>query len=266
VSETATRFCGRCGSPAAAGAPFCGRCGAPLAPAPPPVYAYPPASHGLPSASRGKLGQLGLLAFGGGALAVLVIAGALIVRSIGNAPPKCQFTCTVPRGVPLAETHTYSSSQFGFQVDYPGSLTVGRTDPDAVAFREADPAGSGAEIAEITVTGVVAGKSADQLVNDAIAALASSRLQSVQQQALTINGAHVGGQLGVGRIYDANLFGQGQPTRHVRVAVIAATRGGNAVVVTAIENANTASRDRSGILDPATIDYMMSEFRWSGEQ
>lgn len=255
-------FCGRCGTPAPPGAPFCGRCGASLQAAVQayPSYTYPTISPAAAHAQKGKLGHKGLLGIGGGVLIVLVVIGVLITRQVGIPPAKCRFDCSARVGAPLAEVHTYTSSQYGFQVDYTDNLSATANTGDHVTLDETQS--DGTVLAEITVTGQQATKSPDEMINDALAGFSSSQYQNVQQ-ALPINGAHIGSVQATGRVYDANLFVQGGQSEHVRIAVLAAVQNGTGVVVTATELFNNNRNDHSGVADPSALDYLLLEFRWS---
>jgi hypothetical protein len=255
-------FCGRCGTPAPPGAPYCGRCGASLAAAVPAYasYTYPTTSPAAPHARSGRLGHKGLLGIGGVVLVVLVVIGVIIARQVGVTPPKCRFDCDARIGAPIHDVHTYQSSQYGFQVDYTDSMVLADNNGDHVTFDESLK--DGRVIAEVTFAGQQASKSPDEMINDVVGGFSSSQYQDVQQ-ALPINGAHIGGVPATGRIYDANLFTQGGQSEHVRIAVVAAVQGNTGVVVTAVEAFNKSPNDHSGIADPSNLDYMLAEFRWT---
>src|SRR5579862_8405373 len=122
-------FCGNCGAPLAPGATFCGRCGTPVAApvqvaaAPAaypayPAYAYPRAQPAPGRIGRDHTTQIAV-AMG---LVFLLILGAVIVSlvALSNNPgshPVCTQNCGPKIGTALPEQATYTSAEFGCQVD-----------------------------------------------------------------------------------------------------------------------------------------------------
>ena len=235
------RYCGRCGAPLGPGAGFCGRCGTPVlaqAVPSPPVYRYAPAPPGYPAARPAKLGPV-LVA--GGLIAVLIvaglIAGGIAVSRIarGGGASQCTTNCPPKFVTPLPEQASFTSTAYRFQVNYSSRWTV----------RDQNAAGItlGTRLGTVQVTGSK-GTSPDQAIQATIAALPSSKWQSVTP-AGTLRGAHLGEVNGAGAVYSANLVGTSQAATKVRIAVVAATKGGVIVVVFAS--------------DP---DYLCTEFVW----
>lgn len=265
MSALPPAYCGRCGLALPPGAGFCGRCGAAQTVQAAPVYAYAPTAAVAQAAGHGRLSHRGLLAVGGGILAVLVVVGAFAFHLTGQPVPKCRFNdCSTLRGSALADVHTYTSRQYGFQVDYSDRFQVSDQDNGHINFNVENSDGSGV-IGFIAVTGQAAAKSPDQMIDDAINTLSSNQLQGSAQATGPVNGAHIGSQIGAGRVYDANLYANGAQGQHVRVVVIAAvdSQTNVGVVVTCIETFRDSKSDHSGLADPRTLDYMLAEFRWS---
>lgn len=251
------RYCGRCGAPLAPGAGFCGRCGTPVlaqsVPSPP-AYRYAPAPPpGYPAARPAKLGPV-LVA--GGLIAVLIVAGLVaggiavsrIARSGGAS--QCTTNCPPKFVTPLPEQASFTSTAYRFQVNYSSRWTV----------RDQNAAGItlGTRLGTVQVTGSKA-TSPDQAIQATIAALPSSKWQSVTL-AGTLRGAHLGEVNGAGAVYSANLVGTSQAATKVRIAVVAATKGGVTVVVFASDPAD--AKQPNGFPEGQEVDYLCTEFVW----
>jgi hypothetical protein len=266
-----TSYCGRCGAPLLPGSAFCGRCGAPqlaAAGAPAPAFAVaappsaPPAAYGyrvaepgaFPGAGRVKVPQVmvagGLILILG--VAVVIITAFAISRSAGTHPP-CTANCGPQFVAPLPEVDTYHSNAFGFEVDYSSSWKVQSQDANGIALST--------QAGLLQVIGSRSGPSTSQLIKNTLAALPSSRYQSVTLVS-DLHGAHIGVQDGEGAIYSANLIGSGTTATKIRFALIAAIRGGVAVVIFAADPADTKDY-ASGIPEGHSFDYLLQEFRWA---
>ncbi len=265
-----TRFCGRCGAPLLPGAVFCGRCGAPqlaavggsnvaAAVAAPPATA--PAAYGyriaqpgaFPGAGRAKVPQVMVI---GGLLVILAVAVVAVStfavsRALGTHPT-CTANCGPQLVAPLPEASTYHSSAFGFEVDYSSAWKVRSQDTNGMALTT--------QIGLLNVVGSKAGPSTGQLIDSTVAALPSSKWQSVTK-VYDVKGAHIGVQDGQGAVYSANLIGSGATGTQVRFAVIAATRGGVSVVIFALDPAFPKD-SASGMPEGGNYDYLCQEFRW----
>lgn len=267
-----TLYCGRCGAPLLAGAAYCGRCGAPqmalasmpavaraiAAPpsGPPAAYGYRVAQPGaFPAAGRVKVPQLMVI---GGLIVILAVAAVVITafalsRATGGSHPTCTANCGPQLVAPLVEANTYHSNAVGYQVDYSSSWKVRSQDANGIVLGTRD--------GTLQVTGSKSGPSTGELIDNAVAALPSSKWQSVIRVS-DIRGAHIGVQEGEGAIYSANLIGPGTTATKVRFAVIAAVRGGVAVVIFAADPADTKDF-ASGIPEGQEFDYLCQEFRWT---
>lgn len=256
-------YCGRCGNPVAPGAPFCGRCGAPQSVAVPavayagppvtyPAYSYPVAPPG--SALGGiKLSRL-LLAIG---LAIILVVSVLgvsifaVAKSVGTRAP-CTANCGPQTYAPLAETNTYKSQAYKFEVDYSRDWNIRHQDAAGVSL--------GTRLGHIDVVGMRTSKTPDSVIDDVVAALPSADWQSVQR-ITDVKGAHVGDQAGVGYLYSANFTGSNSTGTKVRFVVIVAVRNGVTVVVFAVNPSDTKNFV-SGIPEAQDFDYVLEEFRW----
>jgi hypothetical protein len=253
------RYCGRCGSPVDLGAAFCGRCGAVAPSAPRPVYQYSPA---VPTAYPRPQTRLGPVLIAGGLIAVLIVAG-LVVGGIavaqfartGGGHSTCTANCPPKFGTPLPERASFTSTAFGFTVNYSSRWTVRDQGPERVAI--------GTRLGEIDVTGSRGG-SPNQALQATVAGLPTAKWQDVSPVTPSLPGAHLGDVRGVGAVYAANLVGASQTAAKVRVAVIAATKGGVTVVVMAVDPADTKGSP-NGFPEAQLVDYLCTEFLWKGE-
>jgi len=257
-------FCGNCGAPLAPGATFCGRCGTPVA-APVqaaavpaaypayPAYAYPRAQPAPGRIGRNHTTQIAV-AMG---LVFLLILGAVIVSLIAltNNPgshPVCTQNCGPKIGTALPEQATYTSTEFGFQVDYDASWTV------------QNKTGTGVQISTdnggVVILGQRAGTPLQQVIGGFVSGLPSATYQDVTVVG-DVKGAHLGDQNGIGSIYSANFIDSNSNAIKVRFALIAATKNGVTVLMFAINQADTKDFP-SGIPEGQRFDYMCAEFRW----
>jgi zinc-ribbon domain len=267
-----TPYCGRCGAPLLPGAAFCGRCGAPqlafgaaaqgvastlVAPpvAPPAAYGYRVAQPGaFPGAGRVKVPQVMVI---GGlivilAVAVVVITTFAVSKAVGSHTP-CTANCGPQLVAPLPEANTFHSNAFGFEVDYSSNWKVQGQDGNGIALTT--------QAGILQVVGSRSEQSTGQLIANTVTALPSSKWQSVTRVS-DLKGAHIGVQDGQGAIYSANLIGPGTTATKVRFAVIAAIRGGVAVVIFAADPADTKDF-ASGIPEGQSFDYLCQEFQWA---
>ncbi len=261
-------FCGNCGAPLAPGATFCGNCGTPVAapvqaaaapsgyPAYPayPAYAYPRAQPAPRRIGRDHTTQIAV-AMG---LVFLLILGAVIVSLVAltnntGSHSVCTQNCGPKIGTALPEQATYTSSQFGFQVDYDASWTVQSKTAAGVQI-STDNGG-------VVVMGRRAGTPLDQVISGFASGLPSATYQDVTAVG-DIKGAHLGDQNGAGTLYSANFIDSSSNAIKVRFALIAATKNGVTVLMFAINQADTKDFP-SGIPEGQRFDYMCAEFRWA---
>lgn len=258
-------FCGSCGAPLAPGATFCGRCGTPVAA---PVVRAVAAAPGAYPAYQGyaypraqpaprRIGHTTQIAVAMG-LIFLVILGAVIVSLIAltnntGSHSVCTQNCGPKIGTALPEQATFTSSQFGFQVDYDASWTVQKKTATGVQI-SSDAGG-------VVVMGQRAGQPLDQVISGFAGGLPSATYQDVKAVS-DIKGAHLGEQDGMGILYSANFIDSSSNAIKVRFALIAATKAGVTVLMFAINQADTQDF-ASGMPEGQKFDYMCTEFRWS---
>lgn len=253
------RFCGRCGSPLAPGAPFCGRCGAPqqvsavvAAPAP---YVYRAAPAGAFPGTRSP--RLSQIMVAGGLIVILSVATVAISafavsRVIGGTHATCRADCSPKIVTPLPASSTYKSSAFKYEVDYNDQWTVRSSDANGISL--------GTKVGTLDVTGMKASTDLPGLIQGKVTTLPSATWQNVTRYA-DLKGAHVGDQDGLGAVYSANLVGSNAIATKVMFVVIAATRGGVSVVVFAVNPADLKNFP-NGMEEGQQFDYVCQEFRW----
>ena len=199
--------------------------------------------------------RLGWLRFFGVLLAVIVI-GAVVVTLLSAVltPPEaapCTQRCGPTTGLAVPQPSTYHSSDFGFEVPYTDPWKVAQQDRRSVLFQTA--------AGQFMVYGQNAGRSDQQLVQEAIGNLPDSQFQSVTPVS-SIRGAHVGYQDGAGAVFSATFLPQGGRAVRARVAVVAATR--NRVSVTVVGIDPWVPQAPNGIPESPQFDAALSEFHW----
>ena len=199
------------------------------------------------------------------AVGIVGLLAASVTWAFHASPkPRCTINCPPPEAnvqaqtaaiAGLAEEKTYTSSAFGFSVDYSSSWSVQDSGPDGVVF--ATKAGI------LEIVGLRTSSSPTQLIGERIGGLNRSRLPDIRA-AGPIRGAHVGSVNGVGQLYAATLLpssGGGEGLL-VRIGVIVARKGNLTVRVMALlpfDNGNGV------IVGAGDADYGLTEFRWPGE-
>ena len=260
-------FCGACGAPLAAGATYCGRCGTPVVAQPQavayasppaaypayPAYAYPQAQPAPGRISRDHTTQIAV-AMG---LVFVLILGAVVVSAVAlvNNTGKhsvCTQNCGPKTGTALPAEATFTSTTYGFQVDYDASWTVQNKSGDTLQL--------GTDAGGVAVMGQRATQPLDQVISTFVDGLPSATYQDVQQIS-DLKGAHLGDQNGVGAIYSANFINSNASAVKVRFAVIAASKNGVTVLMFALNQADTQNFP-SGIPEGQKFDYMCTTFRW----
>ena len=253
--QAATRFCGRCGAPLAAGAAYCGRCGTPVlmpAVAAGPAYPYPPP----PAYPAARQSRLAPAMIAGGLILVLIIAAVVVggfaaSQFSGGTRTPCTANCSPKFVTPLTEEASFRSTAYRFQVSYSSHWTVRAQDAYGITL--------GTRVGSVQVTGSK-GQSPDQVLQSTVSSLPSANWQDVTL-VKSLKGAHLGDQDGVGAVYSANLLGASQTATKVRFAVIAASRGGVTVVVFAVNPADPKNSP-NGVPEGQLFDYMCTEFAW----
>jgi hypothetical protein len=224
--------------------------------APPAAYGYRVAQPGaFPAAGRVKVPQVMVIA---GiivilAIAVVAISAIALSKALGGTHPVCTSNCGPQVIAPLPEANTFHSNAFGYEVDYSSNWKVRSQDANGISLTTSNGL--------LTVVGSKAGPTLGQLIDATVAALPSSKWQSVTK-VTDLKGAHLGVQRGQGAIYSANLIGSGTTATTVRFAVVAGTRGGASVVIFALDPSDTKDF-RYGIPEGQSFDYLFQEFRWA---
>lgn len=254
----AQNFCGRCGAPLAPGAAFCGVCRTPVAPvsiASYQQYAYP-YPYAQPRAPRIGGDRTTQIAVAAGLVVMLVIvaigAAFLAYRAASGSHQACTANCSPRVITPLPAAATYRSTSFKFEVDYSENWTVRTQDANGITL--------GTKFGQVSVEGMKASESSDQVIQGVVAALPSANWQSVTLVS-SLRGAHLGDVDGLGQVYSANLIGANSKAAAVRFVVITATRGSVTVVVFAVDPADPAHYAH-GMAEGVLFDYMCTVFRW----
>jgi hypothetical protein len=243
----------------AAAAPIAAPAYAYAAPAPAPGYAaYPqyryPYAYPRPASAAPRLGPIlvgsALTGIVGISIIALVVVGLLAVQ--GTFEP-CTQRCGPRQVSPLPELNSFTSSTYHYQVGYPPNWAIQQQDGGSVAF-------STRIRGAFVVRGQKAGKSDAQLIQEAIAGLPSSQWQNVQVVA-TLHGSHIGFQDGAGTVYSADLAPAGGQAQRVRIAALAASRGGLSVTVLGIDPADPKNSP-NGIPEADDFDFVLSQFTW----
>ena len=206
--------------------------------------------------------------------AVFLIGTTVVVGIVGllaalvtwafhpSTKPPCTSDCPPP-GLPAAvragsslvlEEQTFTSTAFGFHVDYPGNWKLQSSNGDSAVFAT--------RFGQFQVSGLQSGPSALQLIQQRIAQFKGPQLPDVAP-AGTIHGAHIGSAEGQGQLYSATFTPSSGAGRSllVRIGIIVAHKGSSTIVATAL----VPYDERGGRILGDDIDYAMAEFRWAGE-
>lgn len=208
-----------------------------------------------------RIGTRGL--FIGAALAVVLVgAVAALALWLAHPAPKrpCVVNCPPPTAgglahtAALAEGETFTSSSFGFHLDYPTSWKVQKSTSSAAVFET--------HTGLMKVQGIHGAPGFGGLVSKEVGGLDPTEFPDLKQVG-TIKGAHIGTVEGEGQLYAATLYppsggGQGQL---VRIGVIGATHGGVTILVTALVPYDQGS----GQVVAEDVDYALTLFRWPGQ-
>jgi hypothetical protein len=225
-------------------------------------YTYPTVPRGQVPAAKHRLSPLILIVVGLVVVAVIigVSAGAASNRPV---PQNCHFSCGSLTGPRLLAPNVYTSSQFGYTIEYL---------PDSTNLES--QSATGAEFT--TDAGVIffdgaSGSDVDKAVSDGVASLNTAVVQDLQPVG-AIRGAEIGLVPGKGTAYTANFVPQGGGgSTRVGVLVMAATQGGVTVTATMISVYYTA-KDSSynnfqpyGLSDGQAFDYPITSLRFPGQ-
>jgi hypothetical protein len=172
-----------------------------------------------------------------------VISQLLQPGSVGCVPPQC--TLPPPKHGPLQATKTYTSSRYGFSLDY----STGNITPSSVTASSIAWDGSLNDGSEVTwsIRGMPAnGRSAQQIVEST-----QSANYPDAQLAYTVPDASLGYTTGYGNIYDVTVSPADGQSEHDRLVVTAAIRNGLAVVLVGLGTYQASAPGTSSQPNPA---------------
>lgn len=223
-----------------------------------PAYQYPQNFYAPAPARPKSSAARGCLILGSVVLAVVLIAAAVLtavaIALTQPSKPTCTINCGPTQALVETGPNTYRNPTFKYEVDYPSTWNLASQDSTGATF-ETRLKGI------FVVAGEKAGRSESDLIQAMVDNLPSTYWQSIQPIG-AIRGAHVGYQAGTGQYFSANFQPKGGQAVKARLAVIAATRNGVSVVAMGIDPADTKNSP-SGIPEGSTMDYVLSQFRWS---
>lgn len=205
------------------------------------------------------------MAVGGGALALVVAAVAVLSHVVApSPPPTCgPFQCGAVAGYGIHETNVYHSQAYGFDVHYPSDWAVKSSSDSQVALNVSLTIGNDVvPLGAAVVSGAAATRDDQQLIADALAALPSAEYQGMAAL-YQIPGARVGQVSGAGTMYGGNLTVSGGTATQVRVAILAAHQGDVAITVRVVAVADPQNGDQPSAIDGASVfDYLLTETVW----
>jgi hypothetical protein len=200
----------------------------------------------------GALGAAAVVAMVIGPLAVSALAVPAGVARFAERPARpCTSYCGPARVAPIPASSVYHSSAFGYDVAFSQPWEANQQDGQSLVLL------SGAQT--LMVVGKPAGKTDQQLSQEALAALPDAQFQTITRLG-PIRGAHIGAQKASGGMYSATFLPDAGTTIQVRIAVMAATRGEVSVTVLAWSPFDASAPN--GIDNGSTIDDVLSQFRW----
>jgi hypothetical protein len=211
--------------------------------------------------SAGGLGRWILHAF---LLLFLLLIGiaflpTLLAAPVVIAPCSSGQPCGAPPSVPPVIRETaWTSSQYGFSLDYPASVaSISKRTPSGVVLAIDFNGNSGA----LAIQGFPAGTAPSKAIGDQISALTGvSQLAPDGNTAHQLLGAGVGYVPGVGRVYVGDLTApQGSQPASV---VSEAASNGHVTVSATVVGATSASGSRSQLY--ALADLIINSVRWPG--
>jgi hypothetical protein len=212
-----------------------------------------------------KEGRLSTSVFVIGTAVAVVLVGVLaaLVTWIfhPHSKPPCTIDCPPPElpasvaTAPLmAEQQTFTSSDFGFQVDYTDDWKLKRSSGSGALFST--------RYGELEVVGLRTSSTALQLIEQRIGKFDSADLPDLREVG-AIRGAHIGSIEGEGELYSATFTPSSGSGRSllVRIAIVVARKGDTTVLATAL----VPYDQKAGRVLADDVDYAMTEFRWRDE-
>ena len=227
-----------------------------------PIYTYPTVPRSEIPGAHHRLSPL-ILVVVGLIVAVVIVGVSLGAASRRPAPHNCHFSCGAFTGPRLVAPNAYTSSQFGFTIEYlPDSTELADQSPTGVEFD--------------TDAGVIffegaQGTDTDGAVRDGVSNLNTAVIQDLQVVG-PVRGAEIGLVPARGIAYTANFVPQGGGGAfRVGVLVMAAAQGGVTVTATMISVYYTTNDSRFnnfqpyGMIDGAKFDYPITSLRFEGQ-
>jgi hypothetical protein len=217
----------------------------------------------MPASIRPHRTNSAAFLIGAAGLVVLVgLLAALVTWAFHPTPvAPCTADCPPPQSVQalaaaaqLPEQYTYTSSAYGYHVDFASPWKVQSSSAMSALF---DARGGIFE-----VQGTTSSESPVQLIQSVAGTFQGSQLPNLADVG-PLHGAHIGTQEGVGEIYGGTYFppSGGGKSLPVRIAIIVATRGNLTIIATAFAEYDP----QHDLMFADDMDYALTEFRWPGE-
>jgi hypothetical protein len=186
--------------------------------------------------------------FSGGGLFLLVLIFQVYSRlqqptPVSCSPPQC--VVPPPQQAPLSSPHRYTSSQFGFSLEYSTqNITPSQTTASSISWDA--QLSDGSEVSWTVLGGHANGRSPSQIVDEV-----QSKNFPDAQTAYSIPGASVGYMPGAGKVYDVTIAPANGQALRARLIVMASIHKGLAVVVAGYGPYERSSPSSSGHPNPA---------------
>jgi hypothetical protein len=224
-----------------------------------------------PAAGSTRRGGLGSWVLGAVFLLVLSLIFNFISSILQPSPSSCssqQCTLPPPKQGPLSPTNHYTSSRYGFTVDYSTTnITPSKTSASSIAW---DGTLSDNSDVSWSLTGMPAsGRSAQQITEST-----QSSAYPDAQQAYVIPDAALGYTPGYGAVYDVTVSPANGQSQHDRLVVVTAIRNGVAVVLVGLGAYQSSGPGSSSQPNPADTPLVelgdfeenINSVTWSGER
>jgi hypothetical protein len=169
-------------------------------------------------------------------VALAVVSQLVLTQGAKNCGVSCphphppQPVPLVPSGPPLPAQSAYTSSTYGFRLEYPAEVSPSQSDAQSVSW-SGSLRSDGSQYAFQFQAEPANGRTAEQIVD----ALQQSKASSATV-VFNIIGAELGSTDGYGNVYDLTVTPQGGQQVHLRIVVEAAIRNGVAVELLAESN------------------------------
>ncbi|HUC36645.1 MAG TPA: hypothetical protein VMR97_05925 [Acidimicrobiales bacterium] len=225
-------------------------------------YSYPVVGAGSVPGARQKLPHTRFLAIAGVGLGVLVIVITAVVVLVKPGVQSCHFTCGPDVGPRLVSPTSFTSSEFGYKVEY-----------DSGYFKQSNATKSGAEF-DLTIGGggilvfkAESGSDVNGAVDSLVNSISSNEIQNLQEIE-PVPGAEIGEVEGSGTAFSGTFVPQGGgQTVPVSVVAMAASSHGLTIGVLAIDPQDLSSVQTLplGFADGAFLDAPITDTIWPGQ-